>query len=99
MTKSRKPWPDEEKAKAALISLIAADIWGKSQRVVARRIGMSQPKVSALVHQKTRGFSLWKLMTILAKLGYDVTIQVSATTSPSGRGKMRVRGWGREEES
>lgn len=46
------------------------------QADVARLLGLTQPKVSALANRKLSGFSVEKLMELLTKLGADVEIVV-----------------------
>lgn len=46
------------------------------QAEVAERLGISQPKVSALVHFKLEGFSVERLMQFLVALDRDVEILV-----------------------
>lgn len=46
------------------------------QTNVARLLGLTQPKVSALANGKLGGFSVEKLMELLTKLGADVEIVV-----------------------
>jgi predicted XRE-type DNA-binding protein len=49
-----------------------------SQAEVAIALGISQPKVSALLHYKLEGFSVERLMNFLLSLGHDVEILVKA---------------------
>lgn len=51
-------------------------ILGLGQTDVARLLGLTQPKVSALANGKLGGFSVEKLMELLTKLGADVEIVV-----------------------
>ncbi len=52
-----------------------------SQTAVAERLGMGQPKLSALVHDKPEGFSVERLMTFLTALDQDVEIVIRRWTS------------------
>jgi predicted XRE-type DNA-binding protein len=63
----------------------------QTQVEVANTLGISQPKVSALLHYKLKGFSLERLMRFLVVLGQDAEILVRAkprsrsAASPSER--------------
>ena len=56
---------------------------GLSQAEAARQLGISQPKVSALLNYKLVGFSVERLMHLLTVLDQDVEIVI--------RGKPRSR--------
>src|SRR5215467_13633443 len=47
-----------------------------SQSEAASRLGVSQPKVSALARYKLQGFSVERLMTFLTALDRDVEITI-----------------------
>jgi len=49
---------------------------GLSQAEAAKKIGISQPKVSALQNYKVEGFSVERLMTFLTALDLDVDIVI-----------------------
>ncbi|MFZ0689888.1 MAG: helix-turn-helix transcriptional regulator [Acidobacteriaceae bacterium] len=49
-----------------------------SQAEVAAMLGITQPKVSALLHYKLEGYSVERLMRFLVALGHDVEIVVRA---------------------
>jgi predicted XRE-type DNA-binding protein len=51
-----------------------------TQSDAAERLGMPQPKVSAIRHYKLRGISLERLMRALTALGQHVEIVVSPAT-------------------
>jgi len=78
--------------KARLGAAICA-IVGKqrlSQAEVASILGITQPKVSALLHFKLEGFSVERLMHFLVALGHDVEITVRS--KPRTRpGRIAVR--------
>lgn len=66
----------EKKTKVRLAVAIN-DILGKShlsQAAAAERLGISQPKVSALANYRLEGFSVERLMNFLNALGRDVEI-------------------------
>jgi predicted XRE-type DNA-binding protein len=58
-----------------------------TQALTAAKLGVNQPKVSALANYKLDGFSAERLMTFLTALGQDVEIEIKnkATSRSSGR--------------
>ncbi len=62
-----------------------------TQTAAAERLGVSQPKVSALAHYKLDGFSAERLMTFLAALGQDVEIMVRDRPRSRGAGRISVK--------
>jgi predicted XRE-type DNA-binding protein len=72
------PEPEEELAKAQLASRIRQVIRGKrlTQGAAASRMGVDQPKVSAIINGRTANFSSDRLMRWLTMLGQDVEINV-----------------------
>lgn len=74
---------------AAICSIVEGR--GLSQAEVAAALGVNQPKVSALLHYKLKGFSVERLMRFLVVLGHDVEILVRAKPrSRSGRIAVRA---------
>src|SRR5205823_13353969 len=72
--------PDAEElmTKAELIGAFS-DILkerGLTQTQAAALVGVDQPKISALLRGRTEGFSIERLMRLLAALGYEVVVQV-----------------------
>ncbi|MGD9644889.1 MAG: helix-turn-helix domain-containing protein [Pirellulales bacterium] len=59
-----------------------------TQAAAGKALGISQPKVSALLNGRLDGFSTDRLFRFLTKLGCDVQITVS---SPRARRQGRVR--------
>lgn len=57
---------------------------GLTQIEAARRMGLTQPKVSALLRGEFSNFSERKLMDCLNRLGYDIEIRIHATQAPTG---------------
>jgi predicted XRE-type DNA-binding protein len=57
---------------------------GLTQNEAAQRMGLTQPKVSALLRGEFSNFSERKLMDCLNRLGYDIEIRVHATQAPIG---------------
>jgi len=72
--------PDAEEllVKAAVVSRISDLIVGRrmTQMQVATLLGIDQPKVSALLRGRLRGFSLERLLSFLIALDQDVDIVV-----------------------
>ncbi|MBN9426200.1 MAG: XRE family transcriptional regulator [Burkholderiales bacterium] len=77
---------DKLKIKSGLTIEIAKAIRerGLTQEEAARRMGLTQPKVSALLRGEFSNFSERKLMDCLNRLGYDIEIRVHATQAPVG---------------
>lgn len=57
---------------------------GFTQAEAAKRMGLTQPKVSSLLHGEFSNLSERKLMDCLNRLGYDIEIRVRETTEPVG---------------
>jgi predicted XRE-type DNA-binding protein len=81
----RDPEQALAKAKLARALCVLIEKEGLSQSAAARRLGIDQPKVSALVRGRLADFSLDRLMRLLLNFGHDVKISVTAekaTVSP-----------------
>lgn len=80
------PDADKLKIKSGLTIEIAKAIRerGLTQAEAAKRMGLTQPKVSSLLHGEFSNFSERKLMDCLNRLGYDIEIRVRETTEPIG---------------
>ncbi len=59
-----------------------------TQEVAAKRLGLNQPKVSALRNYKLEGFSVERLMTLLTALDRDIEIVIRK--KPRSRGAARI---------
>jgi predicted XRE-type DNA-binding protein len=70
--------PDELAAKSRLITLISDEIRrrGITQSAAGDVLGLDQPNVSALMNEKISRFSVEKLMSLAARLGFSVSIHV-----------------------
>jgi predicted XRE-type DNA-binding protein len=70
--------PDELAAKSRLITLVSDEIRkrGLTQCAAGSILGLDQPNVSALMNEKISRFSVEKLMSFAAKLGFSVSIHV-----------------------
>jgi predicted XRE-type DNA-binding protein len=81
--------PDAEhlKIKSGLVIEIVRAIrrLGLTQQEAARRTGISQPKVSALLRGDFANLSEQKLMQCLNRLGYDIEIRIHPARKPLGR--------------
>src|SRR5690554_5758376 len=55
-----------------------------TQAEAAKRMGLTQPKVSGLLRGDFANFSERKLMDCLNRLGYDIEIRIRPTASPVG---------------
>ena len=72
---------DERLAKAKLAHEIANACEGMTQREIAARLEIDQPKVSALLRGQLRQFSTERLMTFVRRAGQDVEIHVRPAKS------------------
>lgn len=83
--------PDEMLAKSQFVDTIRIAIRERrlTQQKASALIGLAQPKISALLSGDSKGFSFDRLMRILTRLGYDVTIAV-APEKERARGSIRV---------
>src|SRR5437763_837548 len=78
--------------------LVKAGLVVKIQRILQQRhltqaeaaqiMGIDQPKVSAMLGGRVRGYSVERLMRFLVALGHDVEIVVK--TGNRGSGELRV---------
>ena len=61
-----------------------------TQAEAAERVGISQPKVSALLGGEFSNLSERKLMDCLNRLGYDIEIKVQPATKRVGHLKLAI---------
>jgi predicted XRE-type DNA-binding protein len=61
-----------------------------SQADAAKVLGISQPKVSALLHYKLAGFSVERLMNLLTALDQDVEIVIRQKPRSRKAGRISV---------
>jgi predicted XRE-type DNA-binding protein len=75
------PDADELVVKSRLMQFIAAEIRkrGLTQAAAGELLGLDQPNVSALVNEKISRFSLEKLMSLVAQMGYGVSIRIEGS--------------------
>lgn len=62
----------------------AMKAFGLNQQEAAKRMGISQPKVSDMMRGNFTNLSERKLMDCLTRLGYDIEIKVRLSKSPIG---------------
>jgi predicted XRE-type DNA-binding protein len=70
---------EERLAKAKLAHEIASHCEGMTQKEIAARLEIDQPKVSALLRGQLQQFSTERLMTFVRRVGQDVEIHVRPT--------------------
>jgi predicted XRE-type DNA-binding protein len=63
---------------------VRLDHLGLTQEEASRRLGIPQPKVSALLRGDFANLSERKLMDCLNRLGYDIEITVKLAAKPVG---------------
>lgn len=86
--------PDAEKLKikSGLVIEITRAVrkLGLTQEQAGRRMGVPQPKVSALMRGDFTNLSERKLMDCLNRLGYDIEIKVRPAAEPLGHLTLAV---------
>ena len=80
------PDADKLKIKTGLVIEIrkAMQRLGLTQQEAARRMGITQPKVSDMMRGDFSNLSERKLMDCLNRLGYDIEIKVTPASDPVG---------------
>ncbi len=80
------PGADKLKIKSGLVIEITKAMrrMNLTQKAAAGRMGIPQPKVSAMLRGDFTNLSERKLMDCLNRLGYDIEIKVKPTTGPVG---------------
>jgi predicted XRE-type DNA-binding protein len=80
------PDADRLKIQSSLVIEITAAVrkLGLTQVEAARRMGISQPKVSGMLRGDFTNLSERKLMDCLNRLGYDIEIKVKPAAEPLG---------------
>jgi predicted XRE-type DNA-binding protein len=83
---------DDMLVKAQLVAKIAELIRLKdlTQERAARILGLTQPKVSALLRGQFRGISERKLLSCLTSLGRDVQIVIKQAPGRRAEGRLTV---------
>lgn len=80
------PDADKLKVKSGLMIEITKAVrrLGLTQEEAGQRMGLAQPKVSALLRGDAANLSERKLMDCLNRLGYDIEITVRQASDPVG---------------
>ena len=80
------------KIKSGLVIEIARAIrtLGLTQQEAAKRMGVTQPKVSGMLRGDFSNLSERKLMDCLNRLGYDIEIKVRRASKPVGHLMLAV---------
>jgi predicted XRE-type DNA-binding protein len=83
---------DERQTKLRLAHAINVLIGRRrlTQGAAAERLGVNQPKVSALANYKLDGFSVERLMTFLTALDQDVEIVIKRKPRSRAAGRISV---------
>ncbi len=86
------PDADKLKIKTALVVEIrkALRTLGLTQQAAAKRMGISQPKVSGMMRGDFSNLSERKLMDCLNRLGYDIEIKLHPTNAVQGHLTLTV---------
>ncbi len=86
------PNAEEEETKVQLAVKLNSILQQKfvNQAQAAKRLGVNQPKISALKSYKLDGFSVARLMDFLTALSYDIDIVIRKKPRSSKPGKIRV---------
>ncbi len=83
---------DKLKIKSGLVIEITKAVrkLGLTQDEAARRMGITQPKVSSMLRGDFSNLSERKLMDCLNRLGYDIEIKVKPVAKPRGHLRFAV---------
>jgi predicted XRE-type DNA-binding protein len=86
------PRAEQLKIKSGLVVEIVRAVrrLGLTQDEAARRMGISQAKVSGLMRGDFSNLSEQKLMECLSRLGYDIEIKLSPARNRTGERKLAV---------
>jgi predicted XRE-type DNA-binding protein len=86
------PNPEEALAKAKLARAICllVEREGLTQKAIGLRLGIDQPKVSALLRGRLQEFSTGRLLRFLLRLGHDVNINVRSRKATRARANLEV---------
>ena len=86
------PGAEKVKIKSGLVIEITRAVrqLGLTQAEAGRRMGIPQPKVSALLRGDFANLSERKLMDCLNRLGYDIEIQVKPAAEPVGHRTLAI---------
>ncbi len=84
--------PESRLAKVDLASQIMeiVDEHRWTQKEAAERFGIDQPNMSRILAGKLRGFSIDRLLQLLANAGYDVDIIIGSTSTSKREGSIAI---------
>jgi len=84
--------PEERLAKSDLALKLAQIINSKklSQTQAATLLGITQPKVSAILNGRLKGFSLEKLLLLVVALDQDIEIVIKRKPETREQGRLSV---------
>ena len=84
--------PDERQTKVKLALALNSILAGLklSQMELAQRLGINQPKISALMNYKLQGFSVERLLGFMTALDHDVQIVIKKRPRSTRSGKISV---------
>ena len=79
MANRRPAIPASAQMRAQVLEAIAERLSqaGLTQKEVAARLGLAQPQVSALLNEKSDGFSLDRLIDVAVRAGLSVRLSVT----------------------
>jgi predicted XRE-type DNA-binding protein len=79
MATRRPAVPTSAQMRAQVLSAIAERLTtaGLTQKEVAAQLGLAQPQVSALMNEKSDGFSLDRLIDVAVRAGLSVRLSVT----------------------
>ena len=79
MATKRPAVPTSAQMRAKVLSAIAERLTqaGLTQKEVATQLGLAQPQVSALMNEKSDGFSLDRLIDVAVRAGLSVRLSVT----------------------
>ncbi len=79
MANRRPAVPTSAQMRAQVLEAIAERLTqeGLTQKEVATRLGLAQPQVSALMNEKSDGFSLDRLIDVAVRAGLSVRLSVT----------------------
>jgi predicted XRE-type DNA-binding protein len=79
MATRRPALPTSAQMRAQVLSAIAERLTqgGLTQKEAAAQLGLAQPQISALMNQKSDGFSLDRLIDVAVRAGLSVRLSVT----------------------
>ncbi len=79
MANRRSAVPTSAQMRAQVLAAIAERLSqaGHTQKEVAAQLGLAQPQVSALMNEKSDGFSLDRLIDVAVRAGLSVRLTVT----------------------